>query len=51
MLFWRENRYCYGLKISEQQVDRLKEGYLQELKDTVRQNIAEIPPNMTLDQD
>ena len=48
MLFCIENQYYNGLKISKQQVHWLKESHLEELKDAVFQNVAEILSDMTL---
>ena len=42
MLFWIENQYCYGLKISEPQVCWLKESYLEESKNAIFQKVSEI---------
>ena len=40
MLFRRENRYCYGLNISEPQIHHLKESHLEEVKNAIRQKVT-----------
>ena len=51
-MFWNNavpdrNGYDYVFKISEPQVDRLKESYLEELKDDICQKVTKISPNLT----
>ena len=47
MLLQIENRWWFVLKLSEPQVYLLKESNIEELKDVIRQKVAEIPPNTT----
>ena len=37
MIFWIENRYCYGLKVSETKVHRSNERLWEEFKDAIGQ--------------
>ena len=48
MLLRIENRYFWGLKISEPQSYRYKESQLEELKDPIGQKVAEILPDQTI---